>query len=185
MSSSDTAVRDEVQEAEMAAAIARCADGDRVALRLIFDREAARMLGVATRILRRPELAEEAMQESFVRIWRGARSFDPSRGAARSWLYTIVRNQALTKARGESRFAADELTEEHYAAPNDAVQRLPETSALRGCLESLEKDRRNAVVLAYVHGLSHTQLAARLNVPLGTAKSWTRRGLLALRECME
>ncbi len=142
------------------------------------------MLGVAMRVLRRTDLAEEAVQESFVRIWRSARSFDPSRGAARTWLFTIVRNQALTKARGESRFAAEELTEEHYAATDDAADRLPEASALRRCLEALEKDRRAAVVLAYAHGLSHAQLATRLNVPLGTAKSWTRRGLLALRKCM-
>ena len=168
----------------MAAAVARCADGDRLALRLIFDREAPRMLGVAMRVLRRAELAEEAVQESFVRIWRSARSFDSSRGTARSWLYAIVRNQSLTKARGERRFDAEELTEAHHAATDDAVGRLPETSALRGCLETLEKERRDAVVLAYCHGLSHAQLAARLNVPLGTAKSWTRRGLLALRECM-
>lgn len=177
-------VGDDVQEAEMAAAIARCANEDKLALRLIFDREAPRMVGIAMRILRRADLAEEAVQESFVRIWRGARSFDPSRGAARTWLFTIVRNQALTKARGEARFAADELTEEHHAATDDAVDRLPEASALRRCLATLEKERRIAVVLAYVHGLSHAQLATRLNVPLGTAKSWTRRGLLALRECM-
>ena len=176
--------RDDAQEAEMSAAIARCADGDRLALRLIFDREAGRMVGVAMRILRRQELAEEAVQESFMRIWRGARGFDPSRGAARTWLYTIVRNQALTKARGESRFAADELTDAHQAVPDDAIARLPEQSALRRCLGVLENERRTAVVLSYVEGLSHAQIAARLNVPLGTAKSWTRRGLQALRECM-
>lgn len=174
----------ETQEAEAAAAIARCADGDSVALRVIFDREGARMIGVAMRVLRRRELAEEAVQESFIRIWRSARNFDAARGTARGWLYAIVRNQALSKAQGEARFTAGELTD-NDAAINAAVDRLPESSALRRCLGRLEAQRRAAVVLAYVHGFSHAELATRLGVPLGTAKSWTRRSLHALRECME
>src|SRR5262245_27347272 len=100
--------RDGAAEAQVAAAIARCSSGDRAALRVIYDIEAARMVGVARRMLRRQDLAEEAVQDAFMRVWRSARSFDPQKGAARSWLYAILRNCALSILRDESRFTADE-----------------------------------------------------------------------------
>jgi RNA polymerase sigma-70 factor (ECF subfamily) len=171
-------------EAQIAAAIARCVGGDRGALRVIYDLEAARMVGVAMRILRRRELAEEVVHEAFIRIWRGARGFDPARGAARTWIYTVVRNQALTMLRDERRFETDEIAGDDPPDLDDAVLRLPETSALRRCLQQLDAGRRAAVVLSYVHGLSHGELAGRLGIPLGTAKSWVRRGMASLQECM-
>ena len=99
---------DSATEAQVAAAIARCAAGDRAALRVIYDIEAARMVGVARRMLRRQDLAEEAVQDAFMRVWRSARTFDPQKGAARSWLYAILRNCALSILRDEGRFTADE-----------------------------------------------------------------------------
>lgn len=171
-------------EPEISAAIVRCAAGDKSALRLIYDLEAARMIGVAIRILRRRDLAEEATHDAFMRIWRGARSFDASRGSARAWLYTIVRNQALTILRDERRFDPEQPADGESPQPDLALQRLPESSALRQCLQQLEASRRNAIVLAYVHGFSHGELAGRLGMPLGTIKSWIRRGLASLQECM-
>jgi RNA polymerase sigma factor (sigma-70 family) len=169
-------------EAELAAAIARCAAGERSALRVIYDLEAARMVGTAQRIVRRRDLAEDAVHEAFLRIWRGARSFDPARGRARNWLFAIVRNRALTILRDEGRFEPDE--EAVAVEPAAAITQLPESSALRRCLEALKPVPRQAVVLAYVHGMSHGELAGRLGVPLGTAKSLVRRGLQALQRCM-
>lgn len=177
--------RDPAHTAQLSAAIVRCASGERSALRVIYDLEAARMTGVALRILRRRDLAEDAVHDAFMRIWRGAKSFDPARGEASSWLYAIVRNRALTILRDEGRH--DIGADAPEIAPPDAavaVARLPETSALRRCLEQLDARRRTAVVLAYVHGLSHGELAGKLGVPLGTAKSWIRRGLISLQECM-
>lgn len=171
-------------EAEISAAIVRCAAGDKSALRLIYDLEAPRMVGVAIRILRRRDLAEEATHDAFMRIWRSARSYDPSRGSARAWVYTIVRNQALTILRDERRFGPEEPADSELPQPDQALQRLPESSALRQCLQQLETGRRNAIVLAYVHGFSHGELAGRLGMPLGTIKSWIRRGLASLQECM-
>ncbi|AMN40104.1 sigma-70 family RNA polymerase sigma factor [Rhodoplanes sp. Z2-YC6860] len=176
---------DGATEAQVAAALARCAAGERAALRVIYDIEAGRMVGVARRMLRRQDLAEEAVQDAFMRVWRSARTFDLAKGAARSWLYAILRNCALTILRDESRFTADEsLAEEAVPATESALTRLPEHSALRRCLERLDASRRAAVVLAYVHGLSHGELAGKLGVPLGTAKSWVRRSLISLQECM-
>jgi RNA polymerase sigma-70 factor (ECF subfamily) len=180
-----TSPTDSATEAQVAAAIARCAAGERAAIRVIYDVEAQRMVGVARRMLRRQDLAEEAVQDASMRVWRSARTFDPQKGAARSWLYAILRNCALTILRDESRFSADEdAAEEAAPMTESALARLPETSALRRCLERLDAKRRSVVVLAYVHGLSHGELAGKLGVPLGTVKSWVRRSLISLQECM-
>lgn len=171
------------REAQMSAALVRCAAGDRRALQMIYDSEAPRMIGVARRILLRHDLAEEAVHDAFVRIWHGARSFNPARGSALGWLYAVVRNRALSIHRNEHRYdPADENASE--IAPEVALAGLPETSALRKCLEQIERPRRDVVVLAYVYGMSHGELAGRLKVPLGTVKSWVRRSLMSLQECM-
>lgn len=177
---------DQATEAQLAAAIARCALGDRSALRTIFDIEASRMAGVARRMLYRRELAEEAVQDTFMRVWRAARTYDAAKGGARTWLYAILRNCTLTILRDERRFIAEDEDSAEQAAPmsESALSRLPETSALRRCLEQLEPRRRSVVILAYVHGLSHGELAGKLGVPLGTVKSWVRRSLISLQECM-
>jgi RNA polymerase sigma-70 factor (ECF subfamily) len=177
--------RDATLEAQVSAALARCAAGERAALRVIYDLEAARMIGVALRIVRRRDLAEEAVHDAFERIWRGAGGFDPVRGAARTWVYAIVRNRALTILRDERRLMPSQAEPDGVQdGPERALARLPEESALRRCLDQLDAERRTAVVLAYVYGLTHSELAGRLGVPLGTAKSWTRRSLMALQECM-
>jgi RNA polymerase sigma factor (sigma-70 family) len=176
---------DPALEAQLTAALARCAAGERSALRVIYDIEAPRMVGVARRMLRRQDLAEEAVQDTFMRMWRAARSFDPAKGSARTWLYAILRNSAIGVLRDENRFAADPDGDEASApATESALARLPESSALRRCLERLDAKRRAVVVLAYVHGLSQSEMAGRLNVPLGTVKSWVRRSLISLQECM-
>ncbi len=173
----------------IAAALRRCAGGDRAALRSIYDSEAPAMIGVAMRILRRRELAEEAVQDAFVRIYQYAASFDPSRGEAKTWIYAILRHRALNILRGEARTDYVEDFEKMDVASEDespeaAVSRLSDEKSLKKCLETLEPVRRNAVVLAFVSGLTHGEVAGRLGVPLGTVKAWIRRSLVSLRECM-
>ncbi len=170
-------------------ALRRCASGDRAALQTIYDAEAPRMLGVALRLLRRRSLAEEAMHDAFLQIWQRAGSFDPARGEARTWIYAVLRNRALNILRGETRTDLVENFEPMGLASEDEspeaiTMRLSDTSALKRCLELLDPPRRQAILLAYVHGLSHGELAGRLGVPLGTMKSRIRRSLLALQECM-
>ncbi len=174
---------------EVTAIIGRCAMGDRLALKRLFDAEAPRMIGVAERILRRRALAEEAMQDAFVQVWRRAASFDPSLGSGRTWLYAILRNRSLNILRSESRMelvgddaAFDGASEEED--PEAVVMKLGEATRLRQCLEKLEPARRQAIVLAYSNGLSHGELAGRLKIPLGTIKSWIRRGMQSLKECL-
>ncbi len=176
---SDTVAR----EAQLAAALARCAAGDRAALKMIYSSEAPKMIGVARRILFRQDLAEEAVHDAFVRIWRSAASFDPHRGSARGWLYALVRNRALSIHRNEHRYDASDDSALDIDCEATMTQ-MPETSALRKCLERIDRPRRDVVVLAYVHGMSHGELAGKLKVPLGTVKSWIRRSLFSLQECM-
>ena len=174
----------------IAEALRKCASGDRRALRAIYDSEAPAMIGVAMRILRRRELAEEAVHDAFLRIYQNAASFDPARGEARSWIYAVLRHRALNILRGEARTDYVETYDDMDApsldeSPEAAVLRLSDEKSLKRCLERLEPLRRNAIVLAFVNGLSHGEVAGRLGVPLGTCKAWIRRSLLSLRECME
>jgi RNA polymerase sigma-70 factor (ECF subfamily) len=169
--------------------IVACGRGDKAALQEIYRREAGAMIGVAARIVKRRELAEEVVQESFVAIWRYAARFDPTIGSGRAWLFQIVRNRALNMLRDTSRELPTEEGALNAAVDADAYyenayERLANNSALKRCLEELEPRRRQGILLAFVEGMSHGEIAAKLKVPLGTTKSWLRRSLIALRECM-
>lgn len=169
--------------------IVACGRGDKVALREIYRREAGAMIGVAARIVKRRELAEEVVQEAFVAIWRNASRFDPTIGSGRAWLFQIVRNRALNMLRDTRRELPTDDTVLHAAidAQTDTqrvAEKLADSSVLRRCLDQLEPRRKHGILLAFVEGLSHGEIAARLKVPLGTTKSWLRRSLIALRECM-
>ena len=171
------------------ASVQACAIGDRNGLRRLFEQEAGRLLTVARRIVRRSDIAEEVVQEAFLRIWQKADQFDPRLGSARGWIYTIVRNRALDVIRDNAR---EELTDDSRIesllhdeqSVDDAFQRLAGNSRLRHCLEMLDARRRTCLLLAYVAGFSHGEIAGRLGLPLGTAKSWIRRTVNALKECL-
>lgn len=170
------------------AALRACAAGDASALRSLYDKESPRMMGVALRILRRREMAEDVVHDAFLRIWRAAGSYDPALGSPRAWMYAIVRNLAISMLRdGRREDLADDarLAELSDAGLDPApIERLAEGSALRRCLERLDPKRRESLLLAYANGYSHGEIAGKLGVPLGTIKAWIRRSLSALRECM-
>ena len=170
-------------------ALAACAKGDRNALRLIFDREAGRLIAVAERIVRRRELAEEVVQDAFIRIWTHAHQYKADRGSARGWLYAIVRNRALNLLRdGKREHTVEEVEALRESEQADEVMaawhRLDRSSRLYDCLGGLDESKRSGILMAYIGGYSHGEIAGRLRIPLGTTKSWIRRGLAALRECM-
>lgn len=164
------------------------AAGDRGALRTVYTRESTRLFGVAMAILRDRDAAADAMQTAFLRVWERAGQFDPSRGEARSWLGGIVRFAALdaVRARGREVLTDDPELGDTAVEPVAFTQlaAAQETVRLHDCLAKLDDRHREGIVLAFVHGLSHAQLAERMNEPLGTIKSWIRRGLLSLRECL-
>jgi RNA polymerase sigma-70 factor (ECF subfamily) len=174
-------------EAELAA----CARGEASALRKIFDAEGSRLITVAQRIVRRRDLAEEVVQESFIRIWTHAHQFRSDAGSARGWITAIVRNRALNMLRDGRRedLVEDDRLEalqetDHMEEIMAAWHRLDRSSRLRECLGGLDDIKRRGILMAYVGGYTHGEIAGRLRIPLGTAKSWIRRGLSTLRECM-
>lgn len=146
------------------------------------------MLGVATRMLRRSDLAEDAVQDAMVLVWRRAGQYDPQRGSALGWIYTILRNRCLTMLRNEARetpTAPDVIDETREGSVLDhAWDRLDHASDLRRCLEGLDAGTRRAILSSYVLGHSHGEIAGRMKAPLGSVKSWVRRGLSKLRECL-
>jgi len=178
-------------EDELGAALRACAAGDRAGLATIYRSEAARMVTIAHRILRRHDLAEEIVQEAFLQIWNKAWQYDPSRGSARGWIFAVVRSRSLNALRDGGRVdladaesierLQDEGADTLYT---DLFDQLDTASRLRACLARLDGLRRKTVLMAYVSGYSHGEIAGRLKLPLGTAKAWIRRSLSALRECM-
>jgi RNA polymerase sigma-70 factor, ECF subfamily len=169
------------------ALVHRCAGGDQAAFRLLYDRWGSRLYGIALRITRQAVLAADATQEAFVQIWQQAHRFDPDRGSAEAWLIGIVRYRALDIVRRQAREVPGYEPADRADDAPDALTRLVSTAegaALHRCMDQLQEDRRRLVVMAFVDGLSHSELAQRLNVPLGTVKSWIRRSLMSLRECL-
>ena len=174
-------------------ALVACAKGDRIALQSIYQFESRRLLGVALRIVRERALAEDVLHDAFMNIWTKAASFDAVRGSGRGWIHSIVRNQALSVVRANGReVSADEEAIEALEAESSAnaapMADLFEVNAdigrLDECLQALDAPKRNSILAAYLDGCSHSEIAERLNAPLGSVKAWIKRGLLSLRECM-
>lgn len=167
------------------------ARGDQKAFARLYELTSAKLFALALGILRRRDLAEDVLQESFIRLWRSAHRFDPAKGSAMSWMVTIVRNGAFTmlERRGREGQASGIADIENMASSEpDPLEQAMQSSAARAllaCLQRLDEPQRRSIVLAYYEGLTHTELAARLSAPIGTVKSWIRRGLMHLKECLE
>lgn len=172
----------------LATLIPRIAAGDRAAFRRVYDLRAPRLYAVALRITRQGPLASDAVHDAFLQLWRNAGRFDLGRGNPEAWLVSLVRYRALDIARRRLREVSDEDVPEAIDEDPDPLQRLAasrDAAALHACLQQLEADRRKLLALAFIDGLSHGEVAARLKLPLGTVKSWIRRSLQALRLCLE
>ena len=185
--------RSDANSFDYEAALAACARGDRAALHRIYQHESRRLLGVALRIVRDRALAEDVLHDAFMNVWTKAASFDATRGSGRGWIHTLVRNQALTVVRTSGReVSADEEAIEAIeaeavanAAPMaEAFELSADIGRLDECLNHLDVAKRNSIMLAYLDGCSHSEIAKRLNAPIGSVKAWSKRGLLSLRECM-
>ncbi len=181
---------DDRDRAELAELLQRVGAGDRQAFELLYQRTAAKLLGVATRICWERGQAEEAVQESYLTIWRRAASFDPARGSAMAWLQTLTRNQAvdhLRRLRAPAPFALDEAAEVADPAPlvSATLEARGEEMRLLRCLEELAVGDARLIRAGFLEGSSYLELATRTGAPLGTIKSRIRRALLKLRVCLE
>ena len=176
-------------QGELAAILARVADGDRAAFRALYERTAPKLLASVRRILRSTAAAEDAVQEAFVRIWRNAGDFDASIASPIAWMTTIARHAAIDIVRkGAERVSAASATidaelAERIAAPLSGGDPLA-SGRLASCLDQLDVDRRGMVVLAYCYGWSREELAGRFDRPVATVKTLLRRSLIALKECL-
>jgi RNA polymerase sigma-70 factor (ECF subfamily) len=163
--------------------------GSRTALKRLYELESRRLYGIALRIVGRPEIAADVLQDAFLQVWQNAKNFDPERGAGGAWLTGIVRFRALDAVRKFGReIPSEDPTLGDEVFEPDVIERLDaeaEARALTRCLRRLDDRQRRCVVLAFVDGFSHAEIAERLAAPLGSVKSWVRRGLLALRSCLE
>ena len=181
----------------LAVLLARVAERDAGALRTLYELTSAKLFGVALRILVKREWAEEALQESFVNIWRYAGDYREALAAPLTWMAAIVRNRALDFLRRQKAGASDgsAMTTEWTDTLDEVIagdERDPAESALLSeqakrlaiCMSRLDASQRQAVALAYLRDQSHSEIAEQLAVPLGTIKSWVRRGLEKLKICM-
>jgi RNA polymerase sigma-70 factor (ECF subfamily) len=163
--------------------------GNQAALKRLYELESRRLYGIALRIVRRPDIAADVLQDAFVQIWQNAKSYSAERGEVGAWLVGIVRYRALDAARKLRReILSDDPALGDGVEEFDIVEEIDRkvaVGALRLCLEQLDESQRRCVALAFVDGLSHSEIAARLAAPLGSVKSWVRRGLLSLRSCLE
>jgi RNA polymerase sigma-70 factor (ECF subfamily) len=164
--------------------------GDQSALRRLYEATSPKLFAVALRIVRNEARAEDVLQDSFMNVWNGARAYDPALSAPMTWLITIVRNRALDYLRRADRAielddAIAETLESEAAGPAELAMLEQQSGTLDVCMRRLDAGQRQAIAFAYFQGLSHSELATALRIPIGTVKTWIRRGLEKLRRCLD
>ncbi|GIX12653.1 MAG: DNA-directed RNA polymerase sigma-70 factor [Paracoccaceae bacterium] len=184
-------VGDPVTEEEIADCLTRIGRGDRAAFARLYDATAPKLFGLCLRVLKDRALAEDALQEAYVRIWQKADGFTPGGASPMGWLVTLTRNLAIDRLRAARRAGApaDETALVRLVAADPDGERVAvaraEARRIADCLQELARERAEALRGAYLDGMSYAALAERFGVPLNTMRSWLRRGLAALRECLE
>lgn len=175
---------------DLSSLVAAVARKDRAAFRALYDATSAKLYGILVRILVRRDIADELLQEVYVRIWERAADFDARRASPITWMATIARNRALDEVRRVRPVSLEDRPE----AMDVADERVPQDEALAtsqdvarmlDCIERLEPDRRDLVRQAYIEGLSRETLALRCGRPVATVKTWLHRSLKQLKECLE
>ena len=166
------------------------ANGDRAAFRHIYRAASAKLFGIALRICRDRNFAEEAVQDTFVDIWRMAGAFDSTRGSGMAWMSTVARNRAIDVLRRHGRHGAKAVADGEAVLPQLPDPRAATDGgvahmALVACLEALDQPARDMVLRAYYLGETREDLAARFDAPVNSVKTWLRRGLQALKGCLD
>lgn len=176
--------------ADLVEMLVKTGQGDRQAFAMLYQATSAKLFGLALRILASKDLAEEALQDAFVKIWHSADTYRPDKAAAMTWMTTIVRNRCLDLLRAAPREQGlnDDQSFDDWASedlgPMENAATRSDTKALMQCMKQLAPLQRQAFALSYFQGLAHEQLAIQLAQPLGTVKTWLRRGLETLKNCM-
>lgn len=175
----------------LAAAIAAVASGDRAAFERLYRATSSKLFGVCLRVLPDRHEAEDVLQEVYATVWRKAEQFDRSRASAVTWLAMIARNKAIDRLRAHPASArtapiewADDVADP-APSPLHVTELATDRARLNTCMEQLDSRRRSLIRTAFFDGATYEELAARMGFPLGSVKSWIRRGLQQLRACLE
>ena len=164
------------------------AQQDRAAFDALYKATSGHLYALLLRMLRQEALAEEALQDCYLRVWQKAELFDPDRGAAMTWLTGVARNRALDLMRRNRPEVTDdgvtERTESPLPEPDTGAADANALSRLNACLEAMSESQRSSLLMAYYAGYTHEEMAQHFDKPLGTVKSWVRRGLISLRACL-
>ena len=186
--SSDKSVR-------VAALLSRIAMGDQVAFAEFYEVTSSHLYGVALRILKDPPAAEEILQEAYVNVWHHAGSYEVAKSQPMTWLTSIVRNRCLDQLRRREvetvTLTSDDDDAPEYDLPSESMTPAEmllagaEARSVRDCVDTLDAGPKQSIALAFYQGLSHSELAGHLHEPLGTVKSWVRRGLERLKNCLD
>lgn len=180
---------------DLSTLLSRVALHDRAAFKRVYELTSAHLFGVALRILNRREAAEDVLQEAYVNVWNAAGTYSAAVAQPMTWLISIVRNKALDVVRSAAVRHETSMPEGNDGEELEFADERPgalallmagaEALAIRGCLEALDASHRQSLALAYYHGMSHSEVAAHLQAPLGSVKAWVRRGLERLKKCLE
>ena len=181
-------------DCQLIALLDRVALADQAALKELYDLTSSKLYGVAVRVVTNREWAEDVLQEAFLNIWRIAGDYKASLSPPMAWMGLVVRSRGLdflrrrTSDRADVMQELDDVISDTVAGnspnPLDMTQASEQANALHMCLSKLDNKQREVVSLAYMRDLSHAELAEQLKLPLGTVKTWIRRGLEQLRNCM-
>src|ERR1700722_16290510 len=174
---------------DLSTLLSRIATRDTIAFTSLYKQTNAKLYGVVARILTRGDVAADALQEVYVRIWEKAGEFDPLKGSPLAWMATIARNRALDEVRRVRPVSLEDQPEGFEPAaeeidPLAARERSERLTALVDCLKALDEEKRAVVLLAYYRGLSREALARRFGRPGPTIKTWLHRSLAQLRDCL-
>jgi RNA polymerase sigma-70 factor (ECF subfamily) len=177
------------QAADLIALLARVAERDRSAFSALYAATSAKLWGVVSRILPRKDQAEDVLQDVYVRIWNRAGSYDPAKASPIAWMATIARNRAIDEVRRRGPVSIEDNPQaldvaDESPAPLGATEQSEDLRRLQACLQALDAERREIVLLAYYTGLSRDEIATRFGHPVNTIKTWLHRSLAQLRKCL-
>jgi RNA polymerase sigma-70 factor, ECF subfamily len=178
-----------VSRQDLVEALERTARGDLAAFKMVYAATSVKLYGIIIRILGRADLADEVLQEVYIRVWQRAGDFDPRSSSPITWLATIARNRALDEARRTTMRSLDDFPELLQVPsgeddPAASHERSEDLRRLYACLDGLEPDKKEIVLLVYYHGMTREEISSRIERPVATVKTWLRRSLAQLKDCL-
>jgi RNA polymerase sigma-70 factor, ECF subfamily len=179
-----------LMQSELVWLLGAVAKRDIAAFEKLYEATRAKLYGVLLRILGRPELAEEVMQETYLKVWKTADKFDPLLASPITWMVAIARNRAIDIVRKRTEVSIEDapeamgIADDTAPAPLARREMTEELKRLLSCLGKLDPEKQRIVLLAYYSGWGREQLSKKLDIPVNTIKTWLRRSLLDIRECM-